>query len=102
MQKKLTLRLDKQLIDYAKGYAEEHGTSVSRVVANYFAALSQSETTRLQALEDAPEERKAFVEDLPPITRSLIGAFAAEGKPMPESKEDVCTEYYDHLEEKHR
>ncbi len=39
MQKKLTLRMEKQVIDYAKRYAGERGLSVSRLVADYFKGL---------------------------------------------------------------
>jgi hypothetical protein len=36
MQTKLTLRLDDKLIQQAKTYARRKGTSVSRMIANYF------------------------------------------------------------------
>lgn len=39
MKTKLTLRLDDDLIEKAKRYAEQTGTSVSQLVADYFAAL---------------------------------------------------------------
>lgn len=49
---KLTLRLDARTIEQAKRYARSRGTSVSRLVERYFAAL------------DTP----ADVGELPPIT----------------------------------
>ncbi len=39
MNTKLTLRMDEALIASAKSYAAAHGSSVSQMVANYFAAL---------------------------------------------------------------
>ena len=41
MQTKLTLRLDDELIDRAKQYAERSGRSVSQIVADYFALLDK-------------------------------------------------------------
>lgn len=58
MKKKLTLRLDKKLIDKAKKRASQKGTSVSKLVANYFSAL---------------EEEVNSSEKLSPITTSLMG-----------------------------
>jgi hypothetical protein len=39
MQTKLTLRLDDELIERAKVYAKGAGSSVSQLVADYFAVL---------------------------------------------------------------
>ena len=41
MQTKLTLRLDDELIDRAKQYAQRTGRSVSQIVADYFALLDK-------------------------------------------------------------
>jgi hypothetical protein len=54
---KLTLRLDEELIQKAKAYSAKTGRSVSRLVADYFAALDRAPST----------------EDLPPIVASLKG-----------------------------
>jgi hypothetical protein len=58
MQSKLTLRLEDDLIDSAKKYAQRKGVSLSQIVANYFAAIQS-------------EEEK---QELAPITRSLVGS----------------------------
>lgn len=42
MQTKLTLRLDETLINAAKAYAHAQGRSVSVLVADYFANLTQT------------------------------------------------------------
>lgn len=43
MATKLTLRIDETLIEHAKAYGRTHGKSVSRLVADYFAALDPAE-----------------------------------------------------------
>lgn len=58
MQTKLTLRLDEALIGQAKIYAQEKGTSLSKVVADYFRILN---TDTIHAKRT------------PPITASLRG-----------------------------
>lgn len=56
-QTKLTLRLDAELIEHAKAYASERGTSLSQLVAEYFLALEQVGSTSA----------------LPPLVASLKG-----------------------------
>ncbi|MFV1884077.1 MAG: DUF6364 family protein [Balneola sp.] len=80
MPDKLTLRLEKRLINRAKKHAKEQGTSVSKMVANYFEALESS-------------EKEHFEESLPPITKSLVGVL----EETPSSEQDYRT----FLEEKH-
>tara|TARA_R110002124_G_scaffold280490_2_gene453788 strand:- start:27154 stop:27399 length:246 start_codon:yes stop_codon:yes gene_type:complete len=59
MKSKLTLRLDESLIKRAKKRAKQKGTSVSKMVADYFALIE--------------EEKDSFSQSLPPITSSLVG-----------------------------
>ena len=80
MQTKLTLRLDDRLVRRAKEEAYKRGKSVSMMVAEYFDELGSS-----------PRKRR---EDLPPITKSLVGVL--RGKRV--SEED----HKRHLMEKHR
>ena len=77
MQAKLTLELEKTLIERAKRNAEASGKSVSQLVADYFAQLGE------------PFDEEA----LPPITRSLSGILSGTNADE--------TEYYQHLEKKH-
>ena len=56
MGEKLTLRLDRSLIDRAKAYARARGKSVSRLVADYFTLLEPATT---------PEE-PSHLDALPP------------------------------------
>ncbi len=59
MKIKLTLRLDDSLIKRAKKRAKQKGTSVSQMVADYFALIEAEQTSS--------------IEELPPITASLAG-----------------------------
>jgi len=79
MKSKLTLRLDESLIKRAKKRAKEKGTSVSQMVADYFALLET---------EKAPSNL-----ELPPITASLAGILR--------NKEIHEEDYKKHLEEKY-
>jgi hypothetical protein len=99
MNTKLTLRMDESLIAAAKDYAAAHGSSVSQMVANYFAALGQQSTDRnSQAKVNAADTKNAqWEQELGPFTRSILGiAKPTDGSPMP--TED---DYYRYLEEKH-
>lgn len=40
METKLTLRMDDKLIARAKKYAQKHGTSLSKLVADYFKIIA--------------------------------------------------------------
>ena len=79
MQTKLTLRLEKALVEKAKLYAEQSGKSVSQMVADYFSTLDESVSTELS--------------DLPPITRLLSGVLKDKGV--------IEQDYYCYLEDKH-
>lgn len=77
MNTKLTLRMDDALIERAKLHAERTGTSLSRLVGDFFAAI------------DAP----AAPVDISPRVRSLMGVLSQGGADE--------TDYRRHLEEKH-
>ena len=64
MQKRLTLRMDRALVQRAKAYAEQSGTSVSALVADFFALLA------------APEEQE---DELSPTVHSLVGVLSDAG-----------------------
>ena len=59
MQTTITLQLDQELLGYAQNYAKQQGTSVSQLVAEYFARLAQQSETSQR-------------DPLPPITQSLV------------------------------
>ena len=80
MQTKLTLRLDRELIERAKKYVRRTGKSVSEVVADFFTQLEARKAT-----ETAPHS---------PAVESLVGVLA--GKKVSEA------DYQAYLVEKHR
>jgi hypothetical protein len=80
MQKKLTLRLDEELIARAKAHAQKTGRSVSQMVGDYFALL-----------ESRPGVTRAT---LPPVVQGLRGLLADA-----DAREE---DYHQHLEEKHQ
>jgi hypothetical protein len=82
MKKKLTLRMEQDVIEQAKAYAAKRGESVSKLVENYFAALT------------APKQPSGEQQQLPPITRRL-----ADRLPAPDVDEE---DYHRYLEEKYR
>ena len=79
MKTKLTLRLGNSLIKRAKKRAKQKGTSVSQMVADYFALIDAKKTS--------------IKNELPPITASLVGILKDKGI----DEED----YKKHLEDKY-
>ncbi|MDZ7773710.1 MAG: DUF6364 family protein [Balneolaceae bacterium] len=79
MKSKLTLRMEDSLIKRAKKRAAERGTSVSQMVADYFALIES---------KSSPGKS-----DLPPVTSSFAGILKDT-----ELGED---DYRSHLEEKY-
>lgn len=63
MNTKLTLTIDKSVIEQAKIYAEKQGRSLSSVVENYLKAVTKK------------EEKTVSQEEFSPIVKSLIGSF---------------------------
>ncbi len=78
MQTKLTLRLDKDLIEQAKVHAKKEGKSLSKTVADYFQLLS---------------EHADKTNSLPPITRSLIGILNAKTIDEEDCKKQLLKKY---------
>lgn len=79
METKLTLRLDENLVGQAKKEARKRGTSVSKMVAGYFQAI-----TKLEASPANP---------LPPATSALLGSLRG--------KKTDRADYRKHLEKKY-
>ena len=75
-RKKLTLSVDEQIIERAHRYSQRHNTSISQLVSNYLARLSEA----------GPQNPYS------PTVRRLIGILPS----------DVSVEeYHEHLERKH-
>ncbi|MCS3663275.1 hypothetical protein GGP65_000878 [Salinibacter ruber] len=86
MSKKLTLRLDEDVIERAKAYAAERDTSVSRLVESYFDELT--------GREEGEQGNDLVPESLGPLTSRL-----ARRTSTSETEE---TDYYEYLQEKHK
>ncbi len=98
MNNKLTLRMDESLIASAKDYAAAHGSSVSQMVANYFAALTQGQTaTDAQSDSPARPRHQKPVTASGPVTRSLAGILKPAAGQKPVAEDD----YRAYLERKH-
>lgn len=80
MDTKLTLKLDKSIIDRAKEYAKEKNISLSKMIENY-----------LKALTNKPEEEIK----ISPLVESLIGVITPQEI---DNKED----YTNYLSEKYQ
>lgn len=68
MSSKLTLTIDKKVIDGAKKYARGHGRSLSNLIENY-----------LQSLVEEPEAA-GYESPYSPLVRSLKGAIRIDAK----------------------
>lgn len=54
MDSKLTLKLDKAVIEQAKAYAKEQQISLSRLIESYLASLTQKEKSNKKEIEITP------------------------------------------------
>lgn len=98
MNNKLTLRMDESLIASAKDYAAAHGSSVSQMVANYFAALAHIAPANLDNNPSSAHAHSAKSGDVSgPVTRRLTGLLKPPSGQSPVAEED----YYAYLERKH-
>ncbi len=70
MNRKLTLNIEEDLIQFAHTFAKRSGQSVSRIVENYLGALKNT---------------KENEEELSPRTKELYGVF--EKEPVPNKKD---------------
>lgn len=80
MDTKLTLVLDKQIIDRAKSYAAAKKTSLSKLIESYLASVTAEEKAK---------------EDISPLVKSLSGVIA-----VPDEM-DYKDEYANHLAKKY-
>jgi len=96
---KLTLRLDGRLKERAKRLAEERGTSVSKIVEDYFRLLLREPKGDDSASESA-SDKNTVPADLPPRTRKMVDAL---GPATTDLDLDEDTEaWVDAMHEKHK
>ena len=80
METKLTLRLKKKVIDQAKKYANDHETSLSKLIENYLSAITNE---------------KKSIENISPLVQSLSGVIQLSENENPKEK------YHKHINEKY-
>jgi hypothetical protein len=80
METKLTLKLNKDIIEQAKEYAIKHNISLSRLIEKYLKLLVR------------PEKKK---DEITPLIKELSGVIKFTGDFDPEES------YHQHLEEKY-
>ncbi|HPT69503.1 MAG TPA: DUF6364 family protein [Syntrophomonas sp.] len=80
METKLTLRLKKKVIDQAKKYANDHSTSLSKLIENYLSAIT---------IESGSTEK------ITPLVKSLSGVIQVS------KIEDPKGNYQEHIKEKY-
>lgn len=80
METKLTLRLRKKVIERAKIYANDHKTSLSKLIENYLSAIT---------------EKPSAPHNISPLVKSISGVIQLSGK------EDLKKQYHSHVEEKY-
>jgi TusA-related sulfurtransferase len=80
METKLTLRLKKKVIDQAKKYANDHETSLSKLIENYLSAITNE---------------SGSVERISPLVQSLSGVIEIS------ENEDTKGKYQEHIKEKY-
>jgi hypothetical protein len=87
MKSKLTLRLDDDVIERARAYATQRGTSVSALAEAYFRMLTAPAQQDDGGTSEAPEDWRAR---LSPRVRVLLGS--ARG-PVPDVTEEDYRAY---------
>lgn len=80
MDTKLTLKLNKSIIDKAKEYAKEKNTSLSKIIENYLLALTDVGNKEIE---------------ISPLVESLIGVISPDD-------EDYKKDYSNYLSEKYK
>jgi hypothetical protein len=84
MDSKLTLKLDKSVIEQAKVYAKKNQVSLSRLIENYLASLTQKDKSNKKEIE------------ITPLVKSLSGSIK-----VPDDF-DYDKAKYDYLMEKYK
>jgi hypothetical protein len=85
MNAKLTLSLDKEVIEKAKAYAKEQGISLSKMLENYLKVITKKSEKDTGEIEISPFVKSLAVPGLKPRT-----------------KEQMRKEYREYLEKKYR
>ena len=101
MKSKLTLRLDDRLKERAKRLAEERGTSVSKIVEDYFRLLLREPNGDDSGMESMSDEN-TVPDDLPPRTRQMVDALGPATTDLDLDLDDDTEDWVDAMHEKHK
>ena len=76
----LTVDLDLDLIERVRRYSEAHGTDVAGTIGELIASLPPGVADASGGAGADPSDwaEEGWIRDLPPLTRSLLGAAAGE------------------------
>lgn len=96
---KLTLRLDDRVKERAKQLAAERGTSVSKIVEDYFRLLLRESTEDVSKTETT-SDNTTIPEDLPPRTRQMVDALGPASMDL--DLDDDTEAWVDAMHEKHK
>lgn len=80
MNTKLTLNLNKSIIESAKDYAKDNSVSLSKLIENYLKSLTNKETKKVE---------------ISPLVESLTGIVPYQ------SDEKISNDYYEYLSKKY-
>ncbi|MCD6396539.1 MAG: hypothetical protein J7L71_03280 [Spirochaetaceae bacterium] len=83
METKLTLSLDKEIIQEAKKYAKKQKTSLSNMVENYFYYLTSDKPGKVNKIKEKT-----------PITDKLLGSVKIDKFDADKLKEEYLVEKY--------
>jgi len=99
MKSKLTLRLDDRLKERAKELAAERGTSVSKIVEDYFRLLLR-ETAGEGSRTEPESDNNTVPDDLPPRTREMVEVLGPATTSL--DLDDDTKAWIDAMHEKHK
>jgi hypothetical protein len=99
MKSKLTLHLDDRLKERAKQLADERGTSVSKIVEDYFRLLLR-EPNGDDARSESASDKNTVPDDLPPRTRQMVEALGPSATDL--DLDEDTESWVDAMHKKHK
>lgn len=99
MKSKLTLRLDDRMKERVKRLAKERGTSVSKIVEDYFRLLLR-ESTGDASKTESTSDKSTVPDDLPPRTRQMVKALGPASTNL--DLDEDTEAWVDAMHEKHK
>lgn len=100
MKSKLTLRLDDRLKERAKELARERGTSVSKIVEDYFRLLLREPSAPPDPEDTDEGDKNTVPDDLPPRTKEMVETLGPATASL--DLDDDTQAWVDAMHEKHK